>query len=342
MRGVVGTLSIAAVVVAFVVPGAAALGFGMTAFLLLPLLLFPSVGRPVRSAEGGELHVTGWTASDEIEVIARVLGGLTWGLLGWAGREGQTSFILGTLVATAGGAALLVTLWATVQRTLGLRREVHGVTLEKEMLTVSGASGTDVVRYDELHGVDVDGPRLVLRAKPQRGEGSPAAPAGDAAAAVLATITARWHALAERIALAIMAAKAEAERDVRAAAARRGPTELARPRGMSAREWLGRVDALVARGKDRSAYRAASIDEEELFGLLADERASPDARAAAARVLASSEDAATCARVASSIEEIADAGTRVRVEVAMRPDPEDAAAEIEALELEELRRGAGM
>lgn len=349
-RVVVGGLAIAALVAALAVPGSSALGFGMTAVLVLPLFLFPSVGRPVRSPEGGALHVTGWTSSDEIEIFARVMGGALWALLGWAGRAGQTSFLLGFLVATVGGAALLVTLWSTVQRVLGLRREVHGVTLEAETLTVSGASGTDVLRYDELHGVDVDGARLVFRAKArEEATGtSPGARGGragagevDAAHAVAATVSTRSHGLAARIARATMAAKAQAERDARASM-RRGPTELARPRGMSAREWLARVDAVVARGKDRGAYRAATIDAEELFGLLSDPRAPLDARAAAARVLASSDDAAMRTRVDASVAEIADPGARVRVEVAMRPDAEEAAAELDALELAELRRDAGV
>jgi hypothetical protein len=39
---------------------------------------------------------------------------------------------------------------------------------------------------------------------------------------------------------------------------------------------------------------------------------------------------------------ITDDRTRVRVELAMREDAEEAAAEMEALEMEELRRNAGV
>jgi hypothetical protein len=142
--------------------------------------------------------------------------------------------------------------------------------------------------------------------------------------------------IAARIREAKAKAEAEAQREVR------GAKELHRPSGMSAREWLGRIDALVAAGRDANAYRGAAIDEEALWSVLRDDDAEAGTRAAAARVLASSGDAAQRVRVALTATEFPTEAVRVRIEHALVPDAEDAAAKLEELDLVELRRTAGV
>jgi hypothetical protein len=111
---------------------------------------------------------------------------------------------------------------------------------------------------------------------------------------------------------------------------------------MTPREWLGRIDAFAAAGRSPGAYRGAGLDEDHLWSVLSDADAHVDARAAAARVLASSENPELRTRVATSVKEIADDAARVRVEVAMRTDADEAAAELDALEMAELRKDAGV
>jgi hypothetical protein len=77
------------------------------------------------------------------------------------------------------------------------------------------------------------------------------------------------------------------------------------------------------------------------FPILADEAADATTRAAAARILSASEDKKVRVRVAAATEEIGDASMRRRIATATMPDAEAAAAEMDAIELEELREISG-
>jgi len=96
---------------------------------------------------------------------------------------------------------------------------------------------------------------------------------------------------------------------------------------------------LVAGGRARSAYRGTAIDEAALWTVVHDNDAGVEARA---RVLATSPDPAVRVRVASVVEELPTEAVRMWIGIAMKPDAEEAAAELEALDLEELRRKAGV
>ncbi len=88
--------------------------------------------------------------------------------------------------------------------------------------------------------------------------------------------------------------------------------------------WLARIDALP---REASAYRGAALDKEALLALLADAEAPPDARAGAARLLATrhAEPAPSLVRV------VEDPDVRLRVEAAAEEDPDEAAEQLERL-----------
>lgn len=95
--------------------------------------------------------------------------------------------------------------------------------------------------------------------------------------------------------------------------------------GEDTRAWLERLDALPVH---RSAYRGDAMSREALLETLADDEATVDARAGAARVLARrlGEPAPQLVRV------VTDPEVRVRVEAAaLEEDPEEAATELDRL-----------
>jgi hypothetical protein len=190
----------------------------------------------------------------------------------------------------------------------------RAVTLDPTTLTIEDGGETRVVAYCDIERVEIDGARVVIVLPAARHE---IAVDGDPARR-------------ESIARAIRDAKERSARRVDEEAA--GPRALVRAPGTPRREWLGRIDALaeMARG---AAYRAVGIDEDHLWKVLADEDAEIDARAAAARVLSrAAPDDAARVRVRVSTGGISDPSTRARIEAALTPDPEKAAAEMEVLE----------
>jgi hypothetical protein len=187
---------------------------------------------------------------------------------------------------------------------------------------IQGDDGNKVLRYADVEKVEYGAHRIVITSS----SGRDVVPVGGGAAATIA------QAIVDTKAKAAAAAENE---DVRM-------KDLRRVSGMSAREWFGRIDAVAAAGRSADAYRGGAIDEEHLCDVLADEEADVEARTAAARVLVSSKSPELRTRVATSVKDISDDRVRVRVELAMRPDMDEAAAEMEALEMEELRKNAGV
>lgn len=320
----IGVASVAAFVLGYALPGSYALAAGMLAFLLLPLLVRLPIGVPTRTNDGLEI-VTGQDAARRIDVTVRIMGALAWLAFAWAvsvGRDAMLFAVFGVLIGNGCG---LLALFGLFGRVFSPTRGAHAVTLDRETLSIISADGSHVFRYGDVEKVDVDGNRIGISAGGER----------------ILIHVAGPPTVAAEIGRAILEAKARATRN--RADDRPGVRELHRPRGMGTREWLGRIDALAAASRDPSAYRGgANIDEGELWTLFNDEAADADVRAAAARVLAAAPDEAVRVRVAAAAAGIADDGVRGRVRVALNGDAESAAAEMDWLEMEELRKGAGV
>jgi len=264
-RGAIGAAAIASFFLAFALPGWWPLAAGL-AFFLLPFVLRQPIGVPLALPEYVRI-VTGWNPAHKVDRFARILGAACCVLMAygaWLGAEGAMVVVY---AATLGGAAALLSLRGLFTRVLAPVRDAHGVTIERETLTIDGPGGSHVIPYDRLRKVEASSSRLSLVTDSDRHIvdvlGSAEITAG--------------------IARAILAAKARAE--AHAQRETTGAKELHRPSGMSVREWLGRIDALAAAGRAESAYRGPALDEEALWTLLRDEDADVEARAAAARVL---------------------------------------------------------
>ncbi|CAN5923295.1 hypothetical protein BH11MYX4_BH11MYX4_69360 [soil metagenome] len=322
-RVLVGLASVAALVLAYALPGSYVLAAGMLVFNALPLLLRLPIGVPLPAGEG-TLLVTGRNAAQRMDATVRILGVLSWLAFAWAASLRPGEVMLSLFAALGGTGTAVLALLGLVGLVFKPDGDAHGVALDRETLTVNGPGGAHVLRYADLRNVELDGRRIWLATAGER---------------LVVDVLGNAKRAAE-IRQAILDAKAKQEREARRDT--RGAKELHRPSGMSAREWLGRIDALVAAGRERNAYRGAAIDEEALWTLLRDDGANGEARAAAARVLASSPDEEMRVRVASTAAEISSEPVRLRVALAMNPDAERAASEMEALDMEELRRTAGV
>lgn len=321
VRVAIGATSLAAFVLAFVLDGWWSLVPPIASFLL-PLAIHEPIGVPLATADGTRI-VTARSASEKVDRVARLFGVacvLAFACLAWLAPSSTWA----DYTVAFGSIAFLVSLRGLYMRVRAPRRDAPSVTLERETLILRGPRrDVEVVPYRSIRSVEVEGSHIVIATDVDRhvieGGGS-----SERAAAV---------------ACKIVEARDNASRDAEKDAT---PMEaLHRPSGMSAREWLGRIDALVASSRN-AAYRAAAIDQEMLWAVLRDDGANVEARAAAARALAASPDQTVRLRVAATASEIPGEAARVRIAVAMSADVEDAAEQIEALDREELRRAAGV
>jgi hypothetical protein len=317
-RVVIALAALLSAVLALVIPGSVAYAVGMIGFLLLPLLIGTGSGTVTRTDDGVR-YGTGRSSDQMTELTIRIMGALAFAAFGYLApsRDGMLFAVFGALI---GNGCALLSLVFLLRSVFAREALVHGVTLEATMLTIDKGDGQKVLRYADVEKVEHGAHRLVITTSSERH----VVPVGGGAAATIAQ--------------AIVDAKAKAaaqNEDVQM-------KDLRRASGMTTREWFGRIDAVAAVGRSADAYRGGAIDEEHLCVVLADEEADVEARTAAARVLASSENAEVRTRVATAVKEIADDRARVRVELAMRKDTEEAAAEIDALEMEELRKNAGV
>jgi hypothetical protein len=321
LRALVGVSAALSAGLAFVLPGSFAYAAGMLGYMLLPLLLLGGGAGKVFPTDGGVRYGTGRSRDQTTEVTIRLMGALAFGAFGYfsQSRDGTLFAVFGALIGNGCALLALLGLYTAV---LAPVANTHGVTLEATMLTIDKGDGQQVLRYADVEKVEHGARRIVVTTSSER----LVVPVGGGAAATLAQ--------------AIVDAKAKAAANAQNEDGRM--RELRRASGMSAREWFARIDAVAAASRSPGAYRGGAIDEEHLWGVLADPEADVEARAAAARVLASSESPEVRTRVASSVSEITDERTHLRVELAMRRDMEEAAAELEALEMEELRKTAGV
>jgi len=321
-RVLVAVAALLSAVLGFVIPGSFAYAAGMMAFMLLPGVLGSAVGKAIPT-EGGVRYGTGRSGDERMEVVIRTMGALAFAAFGYfsQSRDGMMLAVFGALIGNGCALLALMSLLASV---FVPHSSTHGVTLEATTLTLDTGDGIKVVGYAELLKIEVDKQRITLVTSTDR---HGVAVQGPPERAV-------------ELARMITEAKARAASAAQSKDAR--TKELERASGMSPREWFGRLDAIAAASRSATAYRGGAIDEEHLCGVLADEGADVESRTAAARVLVSSDDPEVRMRVASSVKDISDDRTRVRVELAMRTDTEAAAAEMEALEMEELRKTAGV
>ena len=320
-RGLVAAAALLSGVLSFVVPGSIAYAAGMIGFILLPLLLLGV--EKATTVDGGVRYGTSRSSQQWTEATIRVMGALAFAAFGFFSRtlDGMLFAVFGVLI---GNGCALLSLLLLFTSAFGPRSTTDGVTLEATTLTLESGSDQKVLLYSDVQKVEYGASRIVLTTSSER---HILFVSGKAARAAL-------------IAQAIVDAKAKA-----ASAAENVDEpmkELHRASGMSVREWFGRIDALAAASRSAGAYRGGAIDEEHLRAVLFDEQADLESRTAAARVLASTENPAVRTRIAASVNDITDERVRARVELAMRKDAEQAAAEMEALETEELRKIAGV
>ncbi|HEY1959705.1 MAG TPA: hypothetical protein VGH28_29045 [Polyangiaceae bacterium] len=170
------------------------------------------------------------------------------------------------------------------------------------------------------------------------------APDGSTATVPVTFRTSSWNRFAptpEEVAHVESQLRAAIDRAHGNAAPERGreafATVIDRAPGESLREWLARVDTIAIGG---SGYRSsATASRDELWSLLEDADASPNARAAAARLLSRVAPDELRVRVADVLLTVRD--ERARVRIASTFD-EDALAQEEQLErLEQLKPGLG-
>ena len=296
-------------------PGAAALALGMIAFLLLPLLLNVPRGVPLPT-EGGVTILTGKSTLEWLDRWARM-----WGTAAWMSLFLPAGIaIYGFLIGTACAAIAALGLW---RRATSQGEDAPAITLEVETLTIRGAGGSHVLRYADLREVRAEGATLWFTTAKER---LSVIVEGREPAHMAARIR-------DRIERAKSASAARAE-----SAEGPSPTALRRAPGMSALEWLTRLDAMAALQKTPDGYRRGGVDEDELWRTLADDGADLDARAAAARVLTRGAADDVRVRVDAVVNELPE-HARVRVASALAPELEEAAAAVEAAEIAELTRG---
>jgi hypothetical protein len=321
VRVAIGASSLAAFFLMFTLDGWWSLVPPVAAFLL-PFALQEPIGVPCATAEGTRI-VTGRNVAERVDQLARIFGVLC--ILAFASAALLAPLVVWANYCVAfGGLAFLVSLRGLYRRVITPGRDAPSVTLERETVILRGPRGdVEVVPYGCMRAVEVDGNHIAIDTDVDRHVidvvGSPK----------------RAAAVARKILEAQKKASTNAEKDTTRMEA------LNRPSGMSALEWLGRIDALVASGRN-SAYRGKAIDEEALWTVLRDDDVEIEVRAAAARVLAASPDEGVRLRVASAASEVPAEAARVRIAAAMTSDVEDAAEQIEGIDREERRRTAGV
>ncbi|HEY8073813.1 MAG TPA: hypothetical protein VIF62_06885 [Labilithrix sp.] len=285
-------------------PGSLALTVGALVFLLVSML-GDSSPRELRSARQTWFD-TGPSGAEMFFRGVRAFAILTWLVFGLASLRGNEAVMAGVFAFLLGAPALGLTALSLLNRLFGGGRRAfrHGVTIDKKSIMIEGRDGTHVVAADQLRGVEVEAGRIWLVTTTGRNVIDVEDPT-------------RLQPLAAVL------------RGVANDAGAAQPDVLARPAGMSTREWLARLDALAAAGN--AAYRGADVDEGRLWSVLHDESAQPEDRTAAARVLSRG----ARVRVAESAEKIDDPNVRARALAASNEDAERAAAELEALEAAE-------
>lgn len=297
------------------VPGGVAVAVGMLGFFLVPLFLEP---RAEAVSHDGDRVVIGETTAERRERLGRILGAILFALFGFASLSSSKDALGGVMSFIIGGACFPLVLWGVAER---WRRGARGtwVTFERATLTVTDEDGAHVFAYRDIEKVEA-GPQGVWL---------------DTRLGRTFVRTSDDRRRAEQLAKHIDEKRAEAKE--RFAADDALPEVLRRPRGLPMREWLARLDGVAAMARD-AAYRATTLDDEALLGVLGDAKAEVDARVAAARLLSRRDEISPKIRVALSA--IDDDAVRVRVEAASKAEVEAAAAELEAIETQEILRAA--
>lgn len=314
--------------------GAHLLCLGMIGFHLAPRWLDVPAGRAVPTPHGGERIVTARSTAQRVAHVARLTGVVTWwyALMSSAGSTDDGGFsVLALLVGLATAFMVLVGLADALFRA---DPEAPGVTFDAHAMTLRGPDGTRLVDYADVRQLEVGATGVWITTSTDRH--------------LVRTADARVA--------GIVAERVEKERartrattgGVDATSSSRAHAAVARDAGASVRAWLARLDALgetrrAAASAAAGAYRGVAVaaDDEELWSVLTDASADVDARVGAARVLSRTSDERVRRRVEAHAAAIDDGSLRARFRVATKDDAEQAAAELEAMELEEMKRAAG-
>jgi hypothetical protein len=113
------------------------------------------------------------------------------------------------------------------------------------------------------------------------------------------------------------------------------PTErvdMLRRANESSREWLTRIDVAAGALATGDAYRGGVLDEHELWAIAEDHDLGADARAGALRMLTRVAPATARVKADAIVASVHDDGDRKRMRVALEPDLEEAAREIDRLD----------
>lgn len=319
LRIAIGVVTALALAAGLFLPGSLAWATGAILASLLPFHVRTRPGGPHAARGGGDAErwFTASSRAGRVDTGVRISSAIAWVLYA-LGTTSDEPLPMGAVSWGLAGLGLLtLTLFGTLAMAGSRELLTDSVTLERETLTLDVDGALHVFRYADLVDVQAGGDGRVWFVTKTDRHGILSADPGPLLAAV-------------------EQAKRRAAED--ANRAKTEAVELRRPAGMSTREWIGRLDALAAASRDHGAYRGAVLDDTLLWTLLRDDTEGLATRAAAARVLARAGGEAVRVRVAEAAELIADAKVRTRVMVATEPDADTAAAELEALELDEMKR----
>ncbi len=114
--------------------------------------------------------------------------------------------------------------------------------------------------------------------------------------------------------------------------------ELLRRGQDTARAWLARLDALAHSLKGAHNYRAAAIDDADLWNALETPEIDAELRTAAARVLVQASQADARTRIEATLSAERDPTAAKRIRVALEPDTELAVQELDEIERRQLAR----
>ncbi len=318
-RLLVALVAALALLAALLLPGPFAFAIGLGVFFAAPFALRPRPGKTARRGDDEHLHGVR-TFGGSVEASVATVGLLSALAYAWGSLEGRASGLtvfawlplVGCIPFT-----LVGVLSGLRDRAVGLET----VVLERDTLTLHGRQGTKVVAYGEVESVTVQdtygGSAITIATATERHLFHTPQPVAEEQAEA---IRARVHA-ARRPALG------------------EGPPELRKPFGMGVREWLGRVDGLVANARGAGAYRGgAQIDEDVLLRVLTSETEDRYTRAGAARALVAAGGEAARARVAEYVKGVDDPDLQMRLSVATITDAEDVEHAFEHLDFEEIER----
>jgi hypothetical protein len=318
-RVIVAIAALVAVVAALATPVSAVTSLLMAAFALLPLLIVHPTGVAIREDDKTR-YVLRQSSVISADAFIRLLAAAGWlGAMTQLGRNGSSEPMTFTLLLS------VIALCGLPLRLVERASRTTSIIIDADAVTIFGPSGTRVVRFQDLREVRLVGTEVTLLGGAEI--------VGFSAHGVAAGIAARRIVRAIEHAHGVWTARDRA---------RGSPVEdrLRRAEGQDFASWLKELDALsIADRAHRAAYRDdAGLDEDALWQTLERQEATPEVRAAAARILGRTSEGRV--RVAECVRVVDDDRTRAALEASQK-SYEEAAAELEALDAEALARDVG-